>query len=146
MIFGHVHIRMEIILSLNHLDICIKHLDIWLNCAFLDPAFSQLFGAIQYLSSKHIKSTFLSLFAHLLLPWLLASFYAGRHQFSSLFWSVELVHKLKKKTHKETYGTRKYNNNALIIHCFLSQSQALHNAKLVMYFVLFSWFCVPLAI
>lgn len=36
--FGYVNIRMEITFSFNPLDICIKHLDIWVNCFFLDPA------------------------------------------------------------------------------------------------------------
>lgn len=130
------------------------HLIIWTSASNIWTFDSIVFFLIQflasclvqyrYLSSKHIKSTFLSLFAHLLLSWLLASFYAGRHQFPSLFWNFELVHTLRKRCIKKLIGQE--SNNALIIHCFLSQSQALHDAKLVMYCVLFSWFCVPLAI
>lgn len=56
--FGYVHIRMEIILSLNHLDICVKHLDIGLNCILLDPAFTQLFGAIQ-ISAKQAHQVYI---------------------------------------------------------------------------------------
>lgn len=40
--------------SINHLGICITHLDIYSIVFFLNPAFIQLFGAVKMLSVKHI--------------------------------------------------------------------------------------------
>lgn len=105
--FGYVHIRMEIILSLNHLDICIKHLDIWLNCVFLDPVFSQLFGAIQisvkqahqvYILITLCTSVTVMTFSQLLCRQTPVSKPILKFWVSSYF---------KKKMHKETYRTRK---------------------------------------
>lgn len=103
--FGNVNIRMEITFSFNPLDICIKHLDIWVNFFFLirfDPAV----WCSKDTNCQAHQVCVLITFCTSVTDMMLANFYVGRSQFLGLFWNLELFC-IKKEVRNKTYWTRK---------------------------------------